>query len=464
MNRGTARKAPLGVPLMVALAVALSPAPAVSLTPVFASTTVASERFIGQPAVAVDRSVTPNPIYVAATDYSVWDCCTFARPMVTPVGERALIWRSLDGGQSFQGPAASAGGGGQSDIAVDARGAVFVVELFDTFGRETLPISASGDRGQSFAFVGDANSSWNPFFNQCYTRPWIAAEGVGGHVVVTAQCGDEYRGFVGPANNNNFFGPFTIATGIRFGGRPAFSPADGKRVYAAYTTFTQVRVARSTDGGQTWNSVAVAAIPGKELTYPSVAVATPAFGDDEVYVVWSEEASEISPAVVKFSASTNEGGSWSAAKVISDPKRTSLFPSVTAGAAGKVDVAYYAARNPGGVDPGADLGHPLTSWDVVVAQSLNANLPGGRTFARTVAVSGFHTGSVCTIGLCLNELVEYPNAPVPIDGRVGDFFGLDSDSAGNAIFAYPKDRSITQNLWSAIDLMLGRQTGGSAIR
>ncbi|MCA1840572.1 MAG: glycoside hydrolase, partial [Actinobacteria bacterium] len=289
------------------------------------------------------------------------------------------------------------------------------------------------------------------------------------HVVVTATCGGTLSSFFMPNWQTWGYmnGPYTIATSVLWGGKPAFSPANGNDVYLAYTTSSDLWVAHSADGGQTWISSHIATT-GTQLRYPSVAVD----GGGNVYVVWADgdrvEASL--DGRVRLSVSTNRGQSWSSPMNIHELQPTSLFPSVTAGAVGKIDVAYYVAQNPAGVDVGADLGTPVTTWNIEVAQSLNANL-STRRFTRTVAISGFHTGSICTTDdYCENRaVVSATNAPVPFDGRLGDFFRIDSDSAGNAIFAYPKDRSATSGdpsdaLVPWVDLMAGRQTDGPVIR
>ncbi|MCA1839071.1 MAG: hypothetical protein LC723_01890, partial [Actinobacteria bacterium] len=99
MLRATRRKTSMAMGIAVSLVVAIAPALATSPNPVFSSTTVATKIFAGQPAIAVDRSTGPiNPIYISATEYGAGDyCCTTVRPLITPSGPIAQVWRSLDG-------------------------------------------------------------------------------------------------------------------------------------------------------------------------------------------------------------------------------------------------------------------------------------------------------------------------------------------------------------------------------
>jgi hypothetical protein len=114
-------------------------------------------------------------------------------------------------------------------------------------------------------------------------------------------------------------------------------------------------------------------------TFPALAV-DPTNG--HLYATWSDGAT------VSFSASTDEGLTWSTAVSVNvAPANTAVFPWVAA-YNGVVDVVYYgttAASNSSGA-----------VWNVYLAQTANA----GGSFAQSlVSHDSNHTGVICTEGI-----------------------------------------------------------------
>ena len=429
-------------PLLAVLVVLV--AQLVTASPTFTDKLVEGLQLTGEPAVRVDRTTNPATIWVLA-------------PEVT-----TQVWRSTDGGATFAHLAPTGGGGGDSDLAVDANGTVYVADLFDSTATAfSVPVSTSLDRGNSWARTVELAPGAIG-----YDRQWIAAEG-NGHVVVTARNGGVISAWKSTDAATTFGAPVDVVTDAVKSGPLVFGP--GGVLYMLYTTVTEVRIAKSTNGGTTWTADAIAPLTDFELIFPVVAI------DDagNLFAVWAQGVRLVAAALegrVYEATSTDGGSTWTSPSLVSDVNRTSIFPWVSAGAAGKVAVAFYSARYRTIPDLGAELGGPLTDWDLEVSQSLDALSPNP-TWTRSTAASGFHTGSMCTTGLSCPGIQQtgFGNVPTPFDRRDLDFFGMDVDPAGNLLIAYPKDRPfpgefVGDLVLSWIDVYLAVQTGGEPLR
>jgi hypothetical protein len=266
-------------------------------------------------------------------------------------------------------------------------------------------------------------------------------------------------------------GPFLIADDIVQMG-PIFYSPDGN-LYVTYWDLDNVRVARSTDGGMTWQGFDVAPV----IDTRSFTVGTTDSAGN-LYVAY--DATQALPATITglepasksrifVATSIDDGATWSAPKQVSEELRTAIFPWIVAGAAGKVDVAFFVMDNL----TAPDLGSPITTWDIVMAQSVNA-LALAPSYQRLTAVQDFHAGSVCTSGLaCAGpQNLGFGNAPTPFDRRMLDYFEMRIDLAGNAYIAYGVDRSPTNCLRSCpigdlilswVDFRVARQVGGTTL-
>lgn len=412
--------------------------------PSFAQVLVDAAESTGEPGIVVDARASPATVYVVAPEAS------------------SQLWRSTDGGASFERLARTPGGSGDSDVAVDALGRVFVSDLLGSGLRTTVPVATSLDGGESFA----RSVAMDPASGDLkWDRQWTVARG-DGHVVMSARSGGTYAAWVSRDAAETFDGPHTVATGVSVGGPLVFAP-DGA-LYAPFVAFDEVRVARSLDGGASWESFRVAGLNGDTYIFPSL----DADSDGNLYLAWSFGSGPINALVaqhasktVTYLASSRDGGaSWSAPAPVAPTARTTLFPWVAAGGPGKVNVAYLEAS--GAVDP--NVGSPVTTWSVGLAQSLNA-LDASPSWAHVTAAPSVHTGSICTSGVaCVGpQNLGFLNAPTPFDRRHLDFFEMDLDADGNAVIAYGKSRPVSAALgdvvFSQIDVMVARQTGGSRV-
>lgn len=416
----------------------------VSGPPTFASV-VANEAGVGEPSVLVDTTVSP--------------------PRILTVSPSTGVFVSTNGGASYFPGSTNVQTNGDASPAIDANGVIYLSGLTDAGGlTSTVPVQVSLDGGLTFTRHRELVP--NAAGIEC-DRQWTAARG-NGESVTSVRCGSEGVVWRTTDAGLTYLGPFSIATGVYTMGPLAYAP-DGK-LYAPYFANEGLRVARSADGGLTWQT-ALAAPDVDSSSFPVVAVDSAgnvyaAYEKSTYYVIGGINPIKASVFVV---ASTDGGVTWSAPTQVSDVPRSAIFPWIVAGAPGKVNVAYFVMNNV----TAPDLGLPITTWDIEMAQSLNALAPTP-TYQRHVVVKTFHTGSICTSGLaCLGpQNLGFGNAPTPFDRRMLDFFEMRIDLEGRAYISYGQDRPMTNCLSSCyvgdlflswVDMMVARQTGGTTI-
>ena len=152
---------------------------------------------------------------------------------------------------------------------------------------------------------------------------------------------------------------------------------------------TEVEVAVSSDGGQTFSDYVVAQNSnGEQQVWPtSLAVDS----NGVVYVAWSDNHHAF------VSRSTDAGQTWSPAQQV-DGLGSAVYPTIAATGAGIVDVAYYGTTTAGDSNDPAAMGasgsQSGAQWHVYLAKSTD----GEKSFL-TEQVSGVnHTGELCTKG------------------------------------------------------------------
>src|SRR5207245_3011806 len=114
-------------------------------------------------------------------------------------------------------------------------------------------------------------------------------------------------------------------------------------------------VTKSSDGGQTWSSTLldISSSPpdcsafncGWAFLGPGIAMTSDSAG--QLYVLWNSGTVDGGPERIYFSTSTDQGNHWSAkADVSLAPSGVDhAFPSVAAGAAGDIRIAWMDQRN-----------------------------------------------------------------------------------------------------------------------
>jgi hypothetical protein len=405
---------------------------------------------------------------------------------VTAVGDGAnggnVVWTSRDSGAHWRKGADTGGGGGDSDIAFDADGTLFVLDLLKSGGglTTTIPFAVSHDHGVTYDRAGELDPSSSTGI--AWDRQWIAATGSAtkGTVIATAHSAHGIFAWVSHNGGASWDGPHQVVPSAAEGGPIVFAP--NGRAYLSYWDTNSngdlvISIASSRDG-VTWSTSTVATqtdssgIGFKGIHWP---VITPDRAGN-VFVTWAagqvlgvDNALSSTVYISEHPAATS--ASWSPPLQLSDPAHAAVFPWAVAGRPGKVDVAWYEATQAGGLpDPGPDLGGAQTTWNVVMAQSTNG-MAAAPAYALSTAVKGFHTGSICTGGLeaCPGpQQVGVGNAPTPFDRRVLDFFTIDLDTYGNAVIAYPKDRPRTTGavgdvVFAWCDIFVARQLTGPTI-
>jgi hypothetical protein len=425
--------------------------------PTFATTTVSEQEPGAEPGLAVDLSsaATRGTIYYIAPSSSA-------------------LFVSTDGGVSFS-PGAEVHNDGDADVAVDDGGNVFTSGLLDPDGflNTTIPVQALAPGGttvlRSRALVPDASTG------VACDRQWTAAHGVN-HVVTSAVC-DVNQIWLSTDGWASVEGPFTIDADASFAGPLLFAPNGD--LLQAYETSDGTFAARSSNEGRTWSREQVSSDTGSN-SFDVIAV------DDggTAYVVYATFATTADEngggSMVFFSRRRPTDAGWSPPVALSSQTYSPLvgntpsaiFPWVTAGAAGKVAVSWYQARDPvgGETDIEPETGLPTTTWDVVLARSdtADAELP---VWTTTTAISGFHRGSICTFGLACPGPQNFglTNLPTPFDRRDLDFFETAISPAGELYIAFPKDRpavstNVEDDLFTSVDLLMARQTGGDLLK
>ena len=347
------------------------------------------------------------------------------------------VWRSVDGGATFTfaGPGTvgaspnGAGvevGGGDSNLASDAQGTLYFVDLW--LGNSSTAVSH--------------NSGLNWFAQPFGTvpiqdRPWVsadpAASRAGTAYSVTEQLGtglflsiskpepvisglvypitilevtDQQRGLTGTAPTGN------LVTNQK---------GDTYNVYSVFTgsNGSGLGLAKLANGALTVNNSTIpsaASAHDQTQAFPVLAVDNSL--DDNLYLVWTDP---ISPADWEIHFASFNGSSWSGPITVGH----GLYPWITADAPGKVDIGWYSAERSGYIgDPNAGASANAV-WDVDFAQSVNA-LSTTPTFTAPIqAATGAKNGNVCTQG-----------ANCSADRELLDFMSISNNAAGDALISY----------------------------
>lgn len=331
------------------------------------------------------------------------------------VGLSGQFWRSTDGGASFEhleglgalglyGPSI---GGGDSDIAADAQGNLYAIDLW--LGNTGFLTSQDhGDawlRGSPVTFLTPGND-----------RQWIDVNQATGEVVIAVNSFSTGLWVIKSQNAGLTFDTQTLAVphADRGGcicppGVLAVDEATGNIYLPYYVNPQGVGIAVSTDGGSSFTaynvpSTEAAHLPDEdagELGGAFTAVAHDTAGN--LYLVW-EEATDAGRRIV-LQTSLDQAQSWSPPVRVADiPEGTQVFPWVVAGEPGRAAVAWYEVDGD-------------QRWDVRLAFSENALELAPVFTTTTLNAAPVHEG-------------DYDR------GLLGDFFevALDADGGLHAVW------------------------------
>jgi len=337
------------------------------------------------------------------------------------------VWKSFDGGKTFTylgqpdgtqvvattGTTTGAGlGGGDEDLAVGTSGNVYMNSLW------------LGSTTQASSFNGGNTWVVNPLSSDIPAddRQWIAAYGdktlyltykqLGAVVVSGTPSIVAVKSTDGGLTFPQITEVTTPVSGVQPGdqGNIAVDPRNGN-VYNVFfdQTSTQVYLARSTDGGSTFDLKLIYQGPADTSlahVFPAIAVD----GAGNLHVVFSDGVNTY------LTASRDQGATWSHVVRVNNgaATRTAIQPWVVAGDAGKVNITWLGSSATNFLDSSAN-------WQVFMAQSQNdfASVP---TFAQSTVTGVVHVGPVCVNGLgCASgtrTLAEYWAPDVFLDGNV----------------------------------------------
>lgn len=360
------------------------------------------------------------------------------------------VWKSMDGGKTFSflgqpdGAQAAAivahgvgAGGGDEDLATGASGNVYVNSLW------------LGSSTQSSSFDGGTTWTVNPLSTDTpiTDRQWLATSGNSTVYLTFKQLGalaaNTESIFVAKSFDGGITFPQIVeVTRPEFGVQPglqgniAVDPATG----GVYNVFVgaqanQLYLARSTDGGRTWDLKLVYQAPSAT----SLGNVFPSLGIDRggnLHVAWSDGHA------IYLTDSADHGTTWTVPARVSSGSgtKTSLAPWAQAGDAGKVNVVWWGTSAASNNDAAAE-------WHVFFAQTLNA-LDRVPSFAQAIATPVMHVGPICTDGTGCASGTR----------NLAEYFAQGMAPDGSALIPYPDDKNNATPMTTFI-----RQTGGSTI-
>jgi hypothetical protein len=354
------------------------------------------------------------------------------------LGAGTDAWSSTDGGHTYGalpqpneesstsgGTTGFAPGGGDTDLATapakNSSGGYNLYVASLTLGSVTVSLSQDG--GHTWA--NDVTSAKVPGDD----REWIAATGASGfylsyHAVgagdeIVVNQGQVVGGqpttvqtydAINPAQTNIYLGtvedneigniavdPNTGDVYQIFAGCPP-SPTAVESCSALNTVYMAVGVP-TTSGGVTTLTFTDYVIfqsrntsAGFDNNFPAVAVDTAG----NVYATWSNDQN------VFLAHSTDHGQHWSAPGKVNHgtAATTAIFPWLTAGLPGQVDLVFYGTPAGGNYQTCGQTGTyncQNEPWSVFFSQ--NTNVLGGGSWAQTQATPVVHRGGVCQGGI-----------------------------------------------------------------
>jgi hypothetical protein len=363
-----------------------------------------------------------------------------------------LIWRSRDAGQTFTFLGSYDGtlGGGDADVVSAPSGNVYASGL----SGGCITVANSTDHGDSWVpnpagctdGAGVADRQWND---------------VDGDAAVYTGYGTLSRGLVlhksvitGPALVN---GPATVVDNnngdYQWPGVVDVNPKNGNAVMSWNTTDDKIEINGVTRGGA--------------LLFPTPKIVTTAGGDTfdsfvaidhgvdgALYAVWSERHPAVRETWTMLAASRDGGTTWDSPVHVDSTPRTTVFPWVTAGDAGRVAVSYYGTDSTGPSPETLDTKD--AAWHVFSSFSTDY----GASFAeQRTTDAAIHQGSICTSGTgCATGTRD-----------LLDFFETDVDATGCLIAAYTDNSrdgvapNGTRSPDNATRIGVVRQTGGDGL-
>jgi hypothetical protein len=375
-----------------------------------------------EPAMAADGH---GHVYILSPQYgAVSDCPACTAPTIA-------LMVSNDNGLSWQAPhALVASSTGQFDpqVVVDPVDHQTVYASWLQNNKRDVMVARSQDFGRSW-YLAIAEHS-----EQDADRPVLAVHGADVYVgfnhgqrFVVAASHDYAQNFAAVTVNPTAEPGWSLAGGATVG--PAGEAYFAWTAYARRELRTRpvsIYVSRSSDAGQSWNTVLldVSSAPpeceaqGCEAGYLGAQIALASDTAGTVYALWNAGNVNGRPERMYFSSSTTGGASWSLKADVSTAGNQvqHCFPAITAGAAGDVRIAWMDTRK---MDT---RNAPL--WNVLHRISSN----GGATWSGETQLSGPAAGY---------DYVRPEGFRFPF----GDYFSIAIDNLGNTHAVWGEGRN-----------------------
>lgn len=284
----------------------------------------------------------------------------------SPENSQSALWRSIDGGQTFQMPGnptygeahrvrSRTGdlGGVECDLAVDAAGGVYLADGWIA----GASVSSSTDRGGSWS--GTPTSA----LPGLALRPWVVGGNRGEVFLLSSQghgVGLENQGLNMPPAGGVWVARSTDG-GQTFAQHVQAVPNENRlgyhsnlvlsadKLHFAYTQKIgegrlEVRLAVSSDRGLTWTQHAVAQqsfaprqCSNPVLLYPVMATD----GAKGVYVSWVLTNPTTGRLDLFLASSPDEGETWTPPTLVTDRPGTRAYPWLSAGRPGQLGLTWY---------------------------------------------------------------------------------------------------------------------------
>jgi hypothetical protein len=421
----------------------------------------------------------------------------------------SFVWRSLDHGDSFQlvpgnvafGKPSTCVGGGDTELAKDAGDNLFLSDLQNL---TNLSNSVSTDQGQTFT----ASCTSAP--NTPVDRMWYASHGKLGDpdfaiyeeydavlsgadpnapvsnqlVEIVSHDGANFTPVINSALSPACLGGGALNCVTNEEGIPgnqllnkkgqlviAHSGQDGNKELVSIGTLSKTGSGATAVTTATWKDVVVnkdicpdktSAAPGicGSANFPTVTMDS----GGNLYMVYASQliknGNPAGPYNVYVSISKDGGSTWGRSRQVSHGG-SNAFPWITAGSTGRVGVAWYHANETGegGKYAFDDLAH--ASFDVEVAQSIDALAATPHYTTVTASEHPIKYGPICTAGTTCAATMG--------DRSLGDYLNLGVDPDGALSVVYVDDTSNSYTVGPAGDVaengppVYQRQIGGPSM-
>ena len=354
------------------------------------------------------------------------------------------IMKSTDKGATwtFITPPLSQFGGGDMDGAPDAAGRVHVFDLQDRGnGLNCIFYYRSSDGGSSFDLVQATQGGgvWLPGDGGCGStsghnvdRPWTAT--FGNTLYMLERDLQTHSAGLNMSTDGGRTFSFTTVPNFTDPDGFAIDPVDGS-IYIVGQNLanfsptlgrnagTAVVYATSTDGKAFTMGTIFTAPAGVDTNQsPFARIAVDAAHN--VYATWSDNSA--GTVDVYLSVSRDRAKTWSKPIRVTSGFTVASYPTITAGDAGRMAIAYYATSDPAKAINDAKG----ASWNVFVALSVNATDATPSFETVKVTPQPFHHNSLCKPTNICEGVDAQMGPPADYERGVLDFFSMTMDTSG----------------------------------